>query len=103
MFNLSHSPAEKKLLQALLTLKTEAEVKDFLVDLLTPAELEEFVKRFQMATLLWTTKKSYLEIAQEVDTSTTTVTRVARFLFKEPFQGYMTALKRLYPKIKPAR
>ena len=38
---------------------------------------------------------SYREIAAKLKTSTTTVTRVARFLSSEPYQGYKRILKRI--------
>lgn len=86
------------LLGAVGTLENKSEIEKFFKDLLTPAELEEFATRFQIAKLLWTTKMSYAVIAEKLHTSTTTVTRVARFLNKEPHQGYQLVLKRLFPK-----
>ncbi len=86
------------LLAAFNQLKNEVEVKNFLRDLLSPAEKDEFEIRFQIAKLLWTTKMSYAKIAQKLNTSTTTITRVARFLHKEPYKGYETVLKRLFPQ-----
>ncbi|MFH1958880.1 MAG: YerC/YecD family TrpR-related protein [Patescibacteria group bacterium] len=86
----------QNLLTAFTKLKTEKEAKNFLKDLLTPAEIDEFETRFQIAKLLWTTQMSYAQIAKKLNTSTTTVTRVARFLHKEPYKGYKTVLKRLY-------
>lgn len=91
---------KKNLKQALTTLKTPKEAEALLIDLLTPAELEEFETRWQIAVLLWTTDKTYKEIAKELETSTTTVTRVARFLYKERHKGYATVLERLFPKKK---
>ena len=88
----------RDLLAAFRQLKSETEVKNFLKDLLTPTEMTEFETRFQITKLLWTTEMSYAEIAKKLNTSTTTVTRVARFLHKEPHKGYKTVLKRLYPK-----
>jgi len=64
-----------------LKLKTEQEVANFLRDLLTPPEIEEFSNRLEIAKLLLT-RKSYLKIAKETGTSTTTVTRVAQWLFR---------------------
>jgi TrpR-related protein YerC/YecD len=87
-----------ELTKAFSTLDGEDDVKRFLRDLLTPTELEEFATRFQIAKLLWTTDKSYAVIAQELKTSTTTVTRVARFLNKEPYEGYKNVLRQLHPK-----
>ena len=72
---------EKALIRVFLKLKTEQEVANFLRDLLTPPEIEEFSNRLEIAKLLLT-RKSYLKIAKETGTSTTTVTRVAQWLFR---------------------
>ncbi len=90
------SPKDKELIQALASLKGEKEIAALLRDLLTSAEIEEFSRRFHIARLLWTTQLSYLDIAQMVDTSTTTVTRVAQWLYKESWQGYASILERTY-------
>ena len=89
---------QKDLIKAIANLENEQEIKNFLKDLLPPAEIDEFSTRFQIAKLLWTTELSYLDIAQKLKTSTTTVTRVARFLHKEHNKGYLTSLQKLYPK-----
>jgi TrpR-related protein YerC/YecD len=94
------SKHDKELVEAISNLEGNKEVTSFLRDLLTPAEIEEFSRRFQIAKLLWTTNLPYLEIAKKVGTSTTTVTRVAQWLYKEPWQGYATALERVYGKSK---
>jgi len=91
---------DKELIQAVSYLKSEKEITGFLRDILTPAEIEEFSKRFQIAKLLWTTNLSYVDIAKKVDTSTTTVTRVAQWLYKEPWQGYGVVLGRMCGKSK---
>jgi TrpR-related protein YerC/YecD len=82
---------EKFLTKSFLKLKTEQEVSNFLRDLLTIKELEEFANRLEMARLL---KKgwSYKKIARETKTSTTTVTRVAHWLFRGS-GGYRKVLK----------
>ena len=85
-----------KLDVALKNIDSTSEANNFLSDLLTPAEIAEFETRFEIATLLWTTKDSYAKIAKQLKTSTTTVTRVARFLYQEPYQGYKTILHRFY-------
>lgn len=87
---------DKELILAISTLKDPREVAGFLRDLLTPAEIGEFSRRFQIAKLLWTTTMPYLDIAEKVGVSTTTVTRVAQWLYKESFQGYFKVLTRLY-------
>ena len=92
------SDTDKQLIRAIASLQNEKEIENFFRDLLTTSEIEEFSSRFAVATLLWTTKKSYLEIAKEINTSTTTVTRVAAWLYKEPYQGYANVLTKLYGK-----
>lgn len=94
----SSDKKNQELIKAILSLKTENEAKSFLRDLLTPAEMKEFTNRFQMAKLLFQ-GNSYLKVAQKLKTSTTTVTRVAHWLFQGT-NGYKTILSRLYPKKK---
>lgn len=88
----------KDLIEAVAQLENEKEIENFLRDLLTPTETEELSTRYQIAFLLWSTEMSYADIAEKLSTSTTTVTRVARFLHKEPYGGYRTVLQRLYPR-----
>ena len=82
---------EKNLAKAFLKLKSDQEVSNFLRDLLTIKELEEFANRLEMARLL---KKgqSYKSIAKELGVSTTTVTRTAHWLFHGS-GGYNKVLK----------
>ncbi len=84
-----------KLTDALLCLKTADEMQRFLRDLCTPAEIREFEQRWDICQLLHAGELSYRDIAEKTGASVTTVTRVARFLREEPWQGYATALKRL--------
>jgi TrpR-related protein YerC/YecD len=91
---------DKELIQAIAQLKGEKEITGFLRDLLTPAEIEEFSRRFQIAKLLWTTSLSYIDIAQKIGTSTTTVTRVSQWLYKESWHGYTSVLQRIYGSSK---
>ena len=85
----------KNLNEVLLLLKNKNEVSDFLKDLCTPAELKALEERWAVAQLLYEDELSYREIAAKLHTSTTTVTRVARFLSSEPYQGYKRILKRI--------
>ena len=85
----------KDLNEVLLLLKNKNEVSDFLKDLCTPAELKALEERWAVAQLLYEDELSYREIAAKLKTSTTTVTRVARFLSSEPYQGYKRILKRI--------
>jgi TrpR-related protein YerC/YecD len=88
--------ADSELIGAISNLNGEKEVGAFIRDLLTPAEITEFSGRFQIAKLLWTTNLSYVDISKKVGASTTTVTRVAQWLYKESWQGYAKVLSKLY-------
>jgi TrpR-related protein YerC/YecD len=85
----------KNLNEIFLLLKNKNEADDFLKDLCTPAELKALEERWAVAQLLYEDNLSYREIAAKLKTSTTTVTRVARFLSSEPYQGYKRILKRI--------
>jgi len=84
---------EKLLVNALVSLKTEDEVAALLRDMLTPVEIEEFANRIMIVKLL-SEGLPYLEIAKKVGTSTTTVTRVAHWLYNG-CGGYQSLLKKL--------
>lgn len=71
---------EKQLAKAFLSLKKEQDVVNFLRDLLTLPEIDEFANRLEIARLLLR-GETYLTIAKETNVSTTTVTRVAQWLF----------------------
>src|SRR5688572_15095188 len=83
------------LYDAFLSLKSREEVRDFLSDLCTPSEIRAFAERWHVARLLHEGGKTYREIAEEAEASTTTVVRVARFLNDMPFHGYERVLQRL--------
>lgn len=87
-----------ELARVLAKLSTPHQVLNFLYDVATPQEIADMAVRFQIAKLLWTTQLSYLEIAAQTHTSTTTVTRVARFLNQEEYGGYRQVLNTFYPK-----
>ena len=82
---------EKALAIAFLKLKSEQDSLNFLRDILTIKELEEFSNRLEMAKLLkegmW-----YKAIAKKLKVSTTTVTRTAHWLFRG-CGGYEKVLK----------
>ncbi|MFN3835894.1 MAG: YerC/YecD family TrpR-related protein [Glycocaulis sp.] len=82
------------LCEALLALDSAQEMARFLTDLTTPGEREALAERWRVAQLL-DAGKSYREISAETGVSTTTITRVARFLAQEPHQGYRLVLDRL--------
>lgn len=81
-----------KLEKILLQIETEKQMTAFLKDLLTPSEIKEFQNRWGIAQCLYEKKLSYREIAAKFETSVTTVTRVARFLKDEPYEGYKSVL-----------
>tara|TARA_Y100001960_G_C14396831_1_gene691421 strand:- start:296 stop:571 length:276 start_codon:yes stop_codon:yes gene_type:complete len=83
---------EKKLFEAILCIENIEECQQFFHDLCTPTEIEEFSSRWLIARLL-TQKKPYRQIANETGVSTTTISRVARFI-KYGNNGYKTILKR---------
>ena len=83
-----------KLSTALKNLNSDKDIDNFLKDLCTPAEIEAMKERWEVAQLLYKGDSTYRDIASKLNTSTATVTRVARFLFKEPNKGYISLLKK---------
>jgi len=88
--------AATSLSEALLTLRTPEEVRLFLEDLCTPAEIEAMVDRWRVAQLL-EKGLSYREIREITEVSVTTVGRVARFM-ELGTGGYRLALDRMQIK-----
>ena len=84
--------AEQSLFRALLSLRDVEEVRSFLVDLCTPAELQALKDRWLVAELL-ARDLSYREIHDRTGVSVTTIGRVARYL-NSGAGGYRTALQR---------
>jgi TrpR-related protein YerC/YecD len=84
-----------KLSTVLKNINSDKEIDSFLRDLCTPSEIEAMEERWEVAKLLFKGKLTYREIASKLSTSTATVTRVARFLFKESNQGYIKVLKKV--------
>lgn len=85
--------AERALCQALLTLKSVEECRDFLRDLCTPAELQALADRWTVVGLLQQ-GMPYREIAKQTGVSVTTIGRVARYLGAGN-GGYELAARRL--------
>ncbi len=86
----------QELFQAILELRSIDEATNFFRDLLTMAEITEFVNRWQMVKLL-SQGTSYMEIAEKLKVSTATVTRVAHWLHNG-MGGYKLIAQRMYPK-----
>jgi TrpR-related protein YerC/YecD len=84
--------------EALLTLRKPEEVKSFLEDLCTPAEIEAMVDRWRVAQLL-DKGLPYREIRDLTGVSVTTVGRVARFMDLGT-GGYRVALDRLNSRME---
>ena len=95
-----HTDSQKRALKAqaaslydaFLTLQSRAQVRQFLLDLCTPAELEAMVDRWWTASLL-DEGRSYREISEITGVSVTTIGRVARYLNMGE-GGYRLALRR---------
>ena len=84
--------AEKALCEAMVSLETVEDCRNFLKDLCTPAELQALVDRWQVVEYL---EKGlpYRKIHDLTGVSVTTIGRVARFL-SDGFGGYQAAIKR---------
>jgi TrpR-related protein YerC/YecD len=88
--------AARTLSEALLSLETAQEIREFLEDLCTPAELEAMVDRWRVAQLL-DQGYPYREIREMTEVSVTTIGRVARFM-ELGAGGYRTVLDRIGKK-----
>jgi TrpR-related protein YerC/YecD len=85
--------AARSLSEALLSLQSTQEVRQFLEDLCTPAEVEAMVDRWRVAQLV-DQGYTYRDIREMTEVSVTTIGRVARFM-EHGTGGYRTALDRL--------
>lgn len=86
-------PQNNQLIAALLALKNATEVKLFLRDLMTEAEVKEFANRLEAASLL-SRKVQYSPIIERTGLSSTTIARIAKWL-KGPLGGYRLILSRI--------
>jgi TrpR-related protein YerC/YecD len=85
--------AARSLSEALLSLQSTQEVRQFLEDLCTPAEVEAMVDRWRVAQLV-DQGYTYRDIREMTEVSVTTIGRVARFM-EHGTGGYRTVLDRL--------
>jgi TrpR-related protein YerC/YecD len=83
----------RELFDAILKLRSRAELEGFLRDLCTLGELETMANRWQVAQLV-DRGMPYTEIAERTGASTATVTRVAHWLHHGE-GGYRTAIDRV--------
>ena len=86
--------AENALFEALMSLESVDECRNFLKDLCTPAELQALVDRWQVVEYLQQ-GLPYRRIHELTGVSVTTIGRVARFL-SDGFGGYQAAIKRTH-------
>lgn len=87
------TPATNNFFRAVLALKNPDEARRFFRDLLTPAEIAEFGRRWQAANML-DANVPYTDIVATTGLSSTTVARVSRWL-RGPMGGYRLILNRL--------
>lgn len=85
--------AEERLYSTLATLSTPGEIRDFIRDLCTPAELQAMADRWRVVGLLGE-GKPYREIHALTGVSVTTIGRVARCL-EYGNGGYRRAVEQL--------
>jgi TrpR-related protein YerC/YecD len=86
--------AENALFEALMSLESVEECRNFFKDLCTPAELQALVDRWQVVEYL-EQGLPYRKIHDLTGVSVTTIGRVARFL-ADGFGGYQAAIKRTH-------
>ena len=87
---------ESRLYEAVLSLRTVAEMSAFFRDLCTPAEREALTDRWRV--IPWLRRGvPYREIHEHTGVSVTTIGRVARFL-SEGHGGYRIAAERVLPE-----
>jgi len=84
----------KDLIEIVLALKSEKEVKKFFRDLMTEKELLELGNRWKAAQML-SEGLSYPEIQKETRLSTRTIARISNWL-KNGKGGYKLALNKLH-------
>lgn len=84
-----------ELAQAMATLANADEVRAFMADLATPAEIHALAERWHVARLLDKGGLTYRDIHEATGVSTTTIVRVARFLKQEVNGGYRMIIDRM--------
>ncbi len=87
----------KELCKVFCLIDSEDEMHNFLKDLCTPNELSSFSERWEVCKLLHK-GMSYRDIKVEIKSSLTTISRVARFLKDERYNGYQSVLRKLEDK-----
>lgn len=91
--------AETGLCRALLSLRSVEEMRSFLHDLCTPAEIESLVDRWAVVPYILR-GVPYRQIHERTAVSITTIGRVARFL-NQGSGGYLRAASRVVHGVAP--
>lgn len=86
-------PDVEQLVEALLSLESEDDVRAFLTDLCTPREICDFAQRLQVARYL-DEGEPYVEVQARTGASSTTVSRVSKAL-NGTWGGYRKVLVKL--------
>ena len=87
-----HSETTAALFDAMLSLKTQEECRQFFDDLCTVNEIQSMAQRFEVVNML-ADKKNYQEIAAQTGASSATISRVNRCL-RYGTGGYRLVLER---------
>jgi len=87
-------PENKRLVESILALENEKEAENFLRDLMTEGELEEFAKRLKAAEML-SINIPYSTIEKETGLSSTTIARVSKWL-NSGEGGYKKIIERVH-------
>lgn len=95
------TPENLKLIEAILALRTQAEAKRFLRDLMTETEITEFANRLRAASML-SEKVSYSRIQKKTGLSATTIARVSKWLQGKE-GGYRLVLNRIHHSVTISR
>ena len=82
-----------KLVKAIIAINNEEECKEFLNDICTIQELEKLVQRLEAAELLYQ-GKTYEQVIQETNISSTTLSRVSKCI-KYGNDGYKNILDKI--------
>lgn len=93
--------AMDELCEAILTLRSKKEAKQFLRDLMTEEEIIECSKRWAVARLL-DKDISYVRIQKKTGVSSATIARISGWL-RQGMGGYRLALDRMNHHIAPSR
>ena len=86
-------PGEELFFEAVMSLQSQEECREFFEDICTIKELEAMTQRLDVACLL-DAGKNYREVCETTGASSTTISRVSKCLYHGD-GGYATALQRL--------